>query len=502
MKSKILITILFSLSAIVLQAQNSLLTKKQIIADIEFLTNTLNDNSSYVYLNGYDFNIDFENYLKTIEDSTSLEEFGLFLTQTIAKIGDRHSSAATIRGFNSDESLFLPFIYAPENDKVVVLDYDQNKELKLLHTNYPYLKSIDGMDIHEFLQKTRPEDIKAPKATYFTMAVRDIRDIQKNYKLLNKPLPEEIELTLSDPTFQNDTVLVVPIIDKSKRLRPWDEEFETQYVRIKDEDYNNPDIIEQLFSVSDNIAYIKIPEMTSKDEAPLLFDKLNSFMKSVQNESKALIIDVRSNSGGTRDLTYEFAKYLIHPDSIYVVNATKQRGPLPLPQEYKEHLYTRYLYPFAELDSREQKSVSNFMKTFKPIYELDDEKYSEYYFGIFNGQKLSEPSFYYNKPVYILANEKTFSAASVFVSAFKGIPNIQIVGVTTDGSSGNSEWFDLPESELFGKISTMVSFQKDGTILDGFGTEPDIKIERDINQILWKSDTQLEKLKSLITTKN
>jgi hypothetical protein len=48
----------------------------------------------------------------------------------------------------------------------------------------------------------------------------------------------------------------------------------------------------------------------------------------------------------------------------------------------------------------------------------------------------------------------------------------------------------------------MVSFQKDGKILDGYGTEPDIKIERDINQILWKSDTQLEKLRSLILNEN
>lgn len=44
----------------------------------------------------------------------------------------------------------------------------------------------------------------------------------------------------------------------------------------------------------------------------------------------------------------------------------------------------------------------------------------------------------------------------------------------------------------------MVSFQKNGKVLDGFGTKPDIKIERDINQILWKSDYQLEPLRALI----
>jgi C-terminal processing protease CtpA/Prc len=154
------------------------------------------------------------------------------------------------------------------------------------------------------------------------------------------------------------------------------------------------------------------------------------------------------------------------------------------------------------LDSREQKKATDFIESFKPIYELDEKKYSEYYFGLLNAKKIAKHFFYYDKPVYILANEKTFSAASVFVSVFKGISNIKTVGVTTDGSSGNSEWFDLPNSKLSGKISTMVSFQKDGKILDGYGTNPDIKIERDINQILWKFDTQLIKLRSLILIEN
>ncbi len=499
MKLKILFTIILTINFAISQAQD-LLTKKQITEDIEFLTKTLNEKSSYVYLNGYDFHTDFENYLKTLSDSTRLENFGIFITNTLAKIGDRHSSLSGIRGYDLKESLFLPFIYAPVNDRVVVLNKNQNKELEILNPKFPYLKKIDGIDINDFLQKTRPEDIKAPRETYFTYAVRDIRDIEKNYILLNKTLSKEIELTLSDSTFNNDTILTVTPINKSQRQRPWDERFEVDYLRVKDEDYNKPEIIEKLFSIKENIAYIKIPEMVDKDETPLLFDKVNSFMQSIQNNSEALIIDVRANSGGTRDLLYEFAKYLIHPDSIYVVNATKQRGPLPLPEDYKKSLHNRFLFTLSELDDEEQKKATEFLKSFKPIYELDENKYSEYYFGLLNGKKLGKPSFYFNKPVYILANEKTFSAASVFVSAFKGLPNIKIAGVTTDGSSGNSEWVDLPNSKLFGKISTMVSFQKNGEILDGYGTEPDIKIERDLNQVLWQSDTQLEKLKELILT--
>ena len=498
MKLKSLVTILIGLLTINSQAQNNWLSKEEITEDIEFLTKTLNEKSSYVYLNGYDFNADFAAYLKVLPDSTRLEDFGIFISNTLAKIGDRHSSLNGIRGYDLNESLFLPFIYAPVNDRVIVLNKNQDNELEILNSNFPFLKKIEEIAIDDFLQKTRPEDIKAPKETHFTYAVRDIRDIEKNYLLLNRPLSKEIKLTLSDTSFENDTVFTVSVIDKSKRLRPWDEKFEVDYLFIKDEDFNKPEIIEKLFSVEEDVAYIRIPEMVSKDEAPLLFDRVNSFMQAIQNDSEALIIDLRANSGGTRDLLYEFAKYLIHPDSIYVVNATKQRGPLPLPKDYKKSLHNRFLFSLSELDKRERDKTVEFLQTFKPIYELDSKKYSEYYFGLLNGKKLAKKSFYYNKPVYILANEKTFSAASVFVSAFKGLPNIKIVGVTTDGSSGNSDWVDLPNSKLFGKISTMVSFQKNGNILDGYGTKPDLKMERDISQVLWQSDTQLEKLRELI----
>ncbi|MDT0676598.1 S41 family peptidase [Autumnicola musiva] len=494
MKTKLLLFLLFSLLLTTSKAQKRNLSKTQVEQDLEFLTTILNENASYVYLNDYDFQKDFENYLQTIHDSVPLENFGLFLTKSIGKIGDRHSY---IKGFSID-SLFLPFMYAPLHQKVVVLDLNTNMALRILHPKFPYLKKIDGMPIEDFLKKIRPEDLMAPEETYFTRAVRDIRDIQKNYKLLGKTLPEEIKLRLTDATFQNDTTIIVSPVEKAVRFRPWDEEFGRNYILVKDEDYNNPEIIKPLFRIEDNIAYIKLPALPDEEEAPQLFEKVNTVMKSIKDKSRALIIDLRSNGGGTRDLMYEFAKYLVHPDSVYVINATKQRGPIPLPKDYKEGLNTRFLYAFSELNPIEQKRITAFLKTFKPRYVLDDSKYSEYYFGLFNGKKLTEPDFYYDKPVYILANEKTFSAASVFVAAFKGVPNVHIVGVTTDGSSGNSERFELPNSQLRGKISTMVSFQKDGKIFDGFGTEPDIKIERDIDQVLWKSDSQLEKVRILI----
>ncbi|MEM6516618.1 MAG: S41 family peptidase [Bacteroidota bacterium] len=180
------------------------------------------------------------------------------------------------------------------------------------------------------------------------------------------------------------------------------------------------------------------------------------------------------------------------------MNATKQRGILPLNQDLKQSLHGRYLFSRDELDKKEQKAVDEFMKTFEPMYKLNKDKFSDYHYYIFNGEKITKGKYHYNKPIYILTNERSFSAASVFVSTLKGLPNIKVVGVNTDGSSGNSERFKLPNSKLRGKISTMVSFQKDGKILDGIGTAPDIVIERSLDQILLKEDYQLNRLLEII----
>ena len=97
-------------------------------------------------------------------------------------------------------------------------------------------------------------------------------------------------------------------------------------------------------------------------------------------------------------------------------------------------------------------------------------------------------------PIYILINERTFSAASVFAGALKGAPNITLVGVRSDGSSGLSKKYRLPHSQIEVKLSTMLSFQRDGHLFDGNGTGPDLVVERSLDQIMGKEDFQLNYL--------
>nr|WP_321356287.1 S41 family peptidase [uncultured Draconibacterium sp.] len=473
------------------QHKTEYLTKKQIKSDLKYLDKILQKQSSYQGLNGFNYQTEFNEYINQIDGTkTTKSDFGLFLSRVIGKIGDRHSY---IRGYDLSETLYFPFTFAPFNDKVVVINYNKTtKGYEFRDAEFPYLKSINNITVDKILPQILPEEIFA-----LLRAVRELRDIETVFSKIGAELPNPLPITLVNENGTEKEVKV-KLVPKSEKAYLWDERFGNQSFFWKEEDFNDMENIKQFFSLNDDIAYIQIVEMLSKYDSPAFFEYLNTFMTKA-DQTDAIIIDVRNNGGGTRDLIQELAGYFVHPDSVYVVNATRQRGKLPLSNEIKEELHSRYLFSKNELDIREQKAVDKFMYSFKPMYDLDDEKYSDFHYYILNGEKLAKNKYHYNKPIYILANERTFSAASVLVSVFKGLPNIKIVGVNTDGSSGNSRRFELPKSGFRGKISTMVSFQKDGKILDGIGTQPDIKIDRDLDQIFFKEDFQLEKLKEIIS---
>lgn len=480
------------------QDEKEYLTKSQIEEDLAFLDSILQSQSSYQGLNGYEYKKDFERFLESVNNEPiTHSDFGLFLSQTIGKIGDRHSY---VKGYDLPELLHFPIAFAPLSNEILVLKYDAfKKEYGFWNSEFPYLKSINNIDIDSMLPQILPGQALAPKSSYLLRAVRDLRDIETVFAIMNIDLPNPLPITLTNEKGVEEKVNVQLVL-KKQRARIWDERYHKDhfFFDYNKEHRNDKAIIEQFFTLDNNIGRIQIPSMVEKEDSPVFFDVLNDFMIKAK-ESDALIIDVRDNVGGTRDLIQELAGYFIHPDSVYVVNVAKQRGKQPLNDDLKQDLHNRYLFSKDELDNREKNAVDQFMASFKPMYLLDSDKFSNYHYFILNGQKISQNKYHYDKPIYILANERTFSAASILVTVFKGLPNIKVVGVNTDGSSGNSERFELPNSELRGKISTMVSYQKDGQVLDGIGTKPDLVIERNLDQIFWKEDYQLIRLLEIIS---
>ena len=478
------------------QQSNSIkeITVAQAIEDIEAFQKLLEEESSYIQVSDYDYKNDIDELKTAISVSKGTININ-FLTHELAKImaeiGDRHSSVRNEALFIADHPTYrlqLPFTLAPLNNKVVALEQvDNGENYAYLHEAYPYVKSINGLAIEQLIDSLVYRSKKAPKEAKLSMGVSEIQQLGRIYFINNLKLPEQIEVTFTDG--ENDKKEPVQLLSqgfdyKSKLERDTD---------ANSENIGNGDLGSMARLLESNIGYIRLPQMYHYDDVEGLEDFL---INSIQNFSntKALIIDIRNNPGGVREILQTFASYIVQPkQSPWVANVAYLRTE----ERNAEHesMSGRFLYPYASkaLSDLDRTAIDSFTGNFTTDRRFDAAKFSKpHYMVLKSGEQQ------YTHPVYILVNEHSFSAATVFTSAFKGLPNVKIVGVTTDGSSGNSKTMFLQHSNIRIKVSTMLSFQRNGKTLDGNGTTPDIVIPTDEAQVLKGEDSQLKALIKLI----
>ena len=472
------------------------ITIAEAIEDLKEFESILDSKSSYSRYTNYDYKEAIKKRIKKLsntgKNTITTIAFANEMSKIMAEIGDRHSSIRD-REFNSKEyknyNLRLPFGISPYKGKFLALKKTPfTYNFKFLIKDYPYIKSINGTPIDTLV--TNYKHKKAPLASKHGLGSSAIQNyasyqFHNNRKLSGdsvmvtftngkKDVEKRFQLTKEDARF----------IAKSQV----DNFYATNHMK-------NKDFGHLIQNIDANIGYINIPRMYHYERLPELEIFIKNALNDFSNTTKALIIDVRDNPGGGREILQTFAEYIIPVNnSPWVANVAHLRNDKGLNMD-EPSMSGRYLYSYnsKELNTEDRKAIDHFNTSFKTEKSFDTKKFSSPYYMVLHSGKVN-----YRKPIYILTNEKSFSAATVFTSAFKGLPNVKIAGVTTDGSSGNSKNFTLKNSSIRVKVSTMLSFQRNGKTLDGNGTKPDIYIPADLEQIFTGKDTQLEKLVEII----
>ncbi|AUC84282.1 hypothetical protein CW731_02745 [Polaribacter sp. ALD11] len=467
------------------------ISKEEAIADIDEFKQILETKSSYTKLSNYNYDASINNLKQAINtkiDSVNINYLTNELGKIMSEIGDRHSSIKN-ESFNKKEHttylLQLPFGVVSVGDHIIALNQEGNS---FYDKEHPYLVSINDITVEDYINKYNYRDKKAPKAAKITRGAKSIQRLGSLFFNYNLDSPEKVTVTLKNK--QNKVKKTTVTLTKNNKFRTFIEnKSQENSIHLYKKNFKELDK-----KLEGNIGYISIPMMSHYSD----IEGLESYIHSTINkykDAKALIIDVRNNPGGGREILQTFSNYLVQPEqSPWVANVAYLRTDETNNKDEKS-MTGRYLYSYnsKNFTNADRKAIADFNKTFKTKKTFDKSKFSEPYYMVLKNGKES-----YNKPVYILVNERSFSAATVFTSVFKGLPNVKIVGVTTDGSSGNSKKVYLSNSGIRVKISTMLSFQKNGKTLDGNGTEPDIYIPIEESQIIIGKDIQLEKLITII----
>lgn len=112
----------------------------------------------------------------------------------------------------------------------------------------------------------------------------------------------------------------------------------------------------------------------------------------------------------------------------------------------------------------------------------------EYYFDPVTDQHLV-----WTKPVVVLTNRSTFSAANNFVSVVQYFPNVKIVGARTGGGSGIPITMEIPCGWGVRMSSVSVLDAKGNTTESGIDPSPGCEVDLDPDMALQGIDTMIER---------
>ena len=106
--------------------------------------------------------------------------------------------------------------------------------------------------------------------------------------------------------------------------------------------------------------------------------------------------------------------------------------------------------------------------------------------------KVTQPALYWDKPVVVLINERSFSDAEVFPYIFKAMGVGKVIGVPTPGGVIGTNDITLSDGSTF-RIPRTRYEGMDGTNLEGHGVKPDILVEMTSQDRIEGRDPQLKK---------
>jgi len=379
----------------------------------------------------------------------------------VAAIGDAHAS---VSGPEPESAGWLPFLpialqsWRGDDRRVLAVKPDRSG---FVADEAPFVVGIDGVPIRQWLDAAGECVADASPQLVAERSCRELRDIEA---LRSVVLPEavgrrEVRIAVASQDGSVKREVMLPLSATKPVYGAW------------------PDRKSGLLEFPPNppTGYIRLVEMDSQSAA----DALGWLKEFAEQGAETVVVDVRGNGGGSRDALYALAGAVLDPGAgPLVINAAR---PLlvngMVPEDVAEQMGRRGLRPRddASWSERERAAIARFLQAFDPRVQLAEERFDGWWLACIAPAE-GEGAVRWSGQVVILQDAACFSATDVFLAAMKELPRVTLVGEASAGGSGAAREHELPQ-RLKVRLSSMVSVQPSGVPFDGFGVEPDVRIE-------------------------
>jgi len=437
------------------------------LQDLVQLQAEMEERHSYLGLAGVDVDAAFDALvagLARLGPDVSVHTFGLGLMRLLALFGDGHTGAGgagSLRSFARPG--YAPWLLADTTGGLVALREDRSS---FVDPEHPFLVAIDGIAVDEWIRAAEPYAALGSPQARRRQALRNLRYIAQLRVDLGREPSSGVVLTLRGAAGETSE-LSLPLEERRAPVYG-------TWPRTEDR------------LLDGEVGYLRLAEMSDE---PAFLARLRDSMEGFR-ETRGLVIDLRSNSGGSRDALRTLLPYFLGEGAApTVVNAARPRQP-------EESLADRSLRPVESDDwtAPERAAVDEFLRSFAPDWEPGPA------FGPWHVMLVDASSapFAYRAPVVLLCDSDCFSATDVFLGAFAELPQVTLVGTPSAGGSGRSQSVRLRSSGMVVSLSSMASFRPNGNRYDGKGVEVDRLLLPAPSDLLGGTDTVLDAALALL----
>ncbi|HWB02762.1 MAG TPA: S41 family peptidase [Verrucomicrobiales bacterium] len=358
----------------------------------------------------------------------------------------------------------IPALFMMYGEQVAAVTPDHTQ---FVVPDFPYLTEIKGRPVGDWIAAAERIVPRASAVSHRLWALRQLSDLAAVGRELSMPAPWPAVFVSQDGKNKQTADLNNLDMARAGERDDW------------------PDTQSQI--LKETIGYLRIPYMGDAGG-------INDWMKKFK-DTRGMIIDVRGTGGGKQDIIRTLLPWFMKPKSpLKVINISAYRLPLPVKPPNPSGFLGEGMHPVssARWSAPQAAQISAFLKTWEPQWKLPPDKFTDWHVMAVSAESNGDAK-YYDKPVIVLMDSRSSNAADNLLAAFKGHPNVTLIGTPGSGGGGRTTTFALPNTKTEVTFPHTASFYPSGKPSDAGGIQPDVTMEPTLDdQIDGRGDSVLQ----------